>query len=50
MITITGDFAAHVYSLHVENDVSKKLTGDRTKILMLAIPFVVRDLAYHEVD
>ena len=47
MVTITADFAAHVYSLHVEKDVNKEHTGDRTMILMLAIPFVVRDLAYH---
>ena len=49
MMTITGDFAAHVYALHVDKDINKKLTGGRTKLLMLAAPFISRDLAYHEV-
>ena len=49
MMTITGDFAAHVYALHVDKEIQKKLTGDRTKLLMLAAPFILRDLAYHEV-
>ena len=50
MMTITRDFAAHVYALHVDKDNQKKLTGDRIKLLMPAAPFIFRDLAYHEVD
>ena len=49
MVTITPEFAAHVHAQHVRKDISKKLTGDRTKILMLAMPLVCRDLMLEEV-
>ena len=49
MITITPEFAAHVYAQHVRKDISKKLTGDRTLILMPAMLSVCRDLMREEV-
>ena len=49
MVTITPEFAAHVHAQHVRKDISRKLTGDRTKILMLAMPLVCRDLMLEEV-
>ncbi len=33
----------------IKNRTCNKLTGDRTKILMLTMPFICRDLAYEEV-
>ena len=50
MITINAEMAAHVHAKHVEEEVSKKLTGFRTKLLMLPIPFICRDLAFNEVS
>ena len=50
MITITAEMAAHVQAKHVGTDISRKLTGDRTKMLMLSFPFICRDLARNEVS
>ena len=49
MVTITPEFAAHVHALHVKKDIGKKLTGDRTLLLMPAMLSVCRDLAREEV-
>jgi hypothetical protein len=49
MIVITAEMADHVHAKHVKKEITRKLTGDRTKILMLSFPFVCRDLAYKEV-
>ena len=50
MITITAEIAAHVHAKHVGKDTSRKLSGDRTKMLILSFPFICRDLAYNEVS
>ena len=50
MITITAEMAAHVHAKHVGKDISRKLSGDRTKMLILSFPFICRDLAYNEVS
>ncbi len=50
MITPTAEMAAHVHAKHVGKDTSRKLTGDRTKMLMLSFPFICRDLAHNEVS
>ncbi len=50
MITITAEMAAHVHAKLVEKEVSEKLMGDRTKLLMLSFPFICRDLAFNEVS
>jgi len=49
MVTITPAMASHIHAMHVKKEISRKLTGDRTKILMLTMPFICRDLAYEEV-
>ena len=49
MFTITLAMASHIHAMHVKKEISRKLTGDRTKILMLTMPFICRDLAYEEV-
>ena len=50
MVTITEEFAAHVHTLHVQKDVTIRLNGDRTKLLMVTFPFICRDLAFDEVQ
>ncbi len=49
MVTITPAIASHVHAMHVKREISQKLKGDRTKILMLTMPFICSDLAYEEV-
>ena len=49
MVTITYSMASHVLAMHVHKDNQRKLTGDRTKLLMVTLPFLLRDLAYAEV-
>ena len=50
MITITAEMAVHVHAKHVGKDTSRKLTDDRTKMLMLSFPFICRNLAHNEVS
>ena len=47
--TISSDLAAHVLSILLDKDSSRTLTGDRTKLVLLVLPFLIRDLAYEEV-
>jgi len=49
MIEISSDYASHFYDMFVEGHDGKHLTGDRMKILMLTLPFVLRDLISEEV-
>ncbi len=49
MVTITPGMASHIHAMHAKKEISRKLTGNRTKILMLTFPFICRDLAYSEV-
>ena len=44
MLTITPEYAAHFYDLYINGKENAKLTGDRIKMLMLTVPFLVRDL------
>jgi hypothetical protein len=39
-------YAAHFQDIYMEN---AKMTGDRIKMLMLTLPFIVRDLIAPEV-
>ena len=49
MVTITPGMASHIHAMHVKKEISRKLTGNQTKILMLIFPFICSDLAYREV-
>jgi len=49
MLEISSDYASHFYDMFVEEHDEKHLTGDRMKILMLTLPFVLRDLIAEEV-
>lgn len=49
MITISPEYAGHFYDMYINGKENTKLTGDRMKILMLTLPFMVRDLIAPEV-
>ena len=49
MIKVTSDYAAHFYDMYVKNHDGKHMTGDRIKILLLNLPFMLRDLILPEV-
>jgi hypothetical protein len=49
MITISPEYAGHVYDLYINGKENAKLTGDRMKMLMLTLPFMLRDLVSDEV-
>lgn len=50
MITISPEYAGHFYDLYINGKENAKLTGDRMKLLMLTLPFMVRDLIASEVS
>ena len=49
-IEITNDYAAHFYDMYINNHDGKHMTGDRMKILLLNLPFLLRDLVAPEVS
>jgi hypothetical protein len=49
MIEVTSDYAAHFYDMYVKNHDGKHMTGDRIKILLLNLLFMLRDLILPEV-
>jgi len=48
MIQVSPDYASHFLAMYMEPDV-KHLTGDRVRVLMLNLPFLLRDLIKPEV-
>ena len=49
-IEVTPEYASHFYDMYVKNHDGKHMTGDRMKILMLNLPFLLRDLLLPEVN
>ena len=49
IIEITNDYAAHFYDMYINEHDGKHITGDRMKILLLNLPFLLRDLVAPEV-
>ena len=49
MVEVTPDYAAYFYDMYVKNHDGKHMTGDRIKILLLNLPFMLRDLVLPEV-
>jgi hypothetical protein len=49
MVEVTSDYAAHFHDMFVKNHDGKHMTGDRIKILLLNLPFMLRDLILPEV-
>ena len=50
MLTISPQYATHFYDMYINGKENAKMTGDRMKILMLSLPFMVRDLIAPEVS
>ena len=51
MITMSTAYAApsHFHDIYIDGKEHAKMTGDQMKMLMLTLPFVVRDLVAPEV-
>ncbi len=49
MITLSTDYLIHFHDLYIDGKENAKMTGDRMKMLMLSLPFMVRDLIAPEV-
>jgi hypothetical protein len=49
MITLSPEYAAHFHDIYIDGKEGAKMTGDRMKMLMLTLPFAVRDLIAPEV-
>ena len=48
MIQVYPEYGSRFLAMYIEPDV-KHLTGDRVKVLMLSLPFLLRDLIKPEV-
>ena len=44
MITMSPEYAAHFHDIYIDGKECAKMTGDCMKMLMLTLPFLVRDL------
>ena len=44
MLTITPEYAAHIYYLYTNKKENAKFTGDSIKMLMQILPFLIHDL------
>ena len=49
MITLSPEYAAHFHDIFIDGKEHAKMTEDRMKMLMLTLPFMVRDLIEPEV-
>jgi hypothetical protein len=49
MVTLSTEYAAHFHDIYINGKENAKMTGDRMKMLMLTLPFLVRDLIAPEV-
>ena len=49
MVEVTAAYATHFMDMYVDKHTGKHMTGDRVRILLLTLPFVLRDLIAPEV-
>jgi hypothetical protein len=49
MKTLSTDYSIHFHDLYIDGKENAKLTGGRMKMLMLTLPFMIRDLITPEV-
>ena len=49
MITLSTEYSVHFHDLYIDGKENAKMTGDRMKMLMLTLPFMVQDLIAPEV-
>ena len=50
MVEVTTAYAAHFTDMYVDKHTGKHMTGDRVRILLLILPFLLRDLIAPEVQ
>jgi hypothetical protein len=50
MLTMSTEYASHFHDIFIDGKEHAKMTGDRMKMLMLALPHMVRDLIAPEVS
>ncbi len=50
MLTMSTEYAAHFHCIFIDGKEHAKMTGDLMKMLMLALPHMVRDLIAPEVS
>ena len=48
-ITLFTDYSVHFHDLYIDGKENAKMPGDQMKMLMLTLPFMVRDLIAPEV-
>jgi hypothetical protein len=44
MLTLSPEYDAHFHDIYIDGKENAKMTGDRMNMLMLTLPFMVRDL------
>ena len=49
MIPLSPEYAAHFHDIYIDGKEGAKMIGNRMKMLMLTLPFMVRDLIKPEV-
>ena len=49
MVEVTMDYATHFCDMYVDKQKGKHLSGERVRILLLTLPFLLRDLIAPEV-
>ena len=49
VITLSTAYASHFHDIYIDGKENAKMTGDRMKMLMLTLPFMVHDLIAPEV-
>jgi hypothetical protein len=49
MITLSTDYSVHFHDLFIDGKENAEMTGDCMKMLMLTLPFMIRDLIAPEV-
>lgn len=50
MVEVTTAYATHFIDMYVDKHTGKHMTGDRVRILLLTLPFLLRDLIAPEVQ
>lgn len=50
MVQVTTAYATHFIDMYVDKHAGKHMTGDRVRILLLTLPFLLRDLIAPEVQ
>lgn len=50
MVEVSTAYATHFIDMYVDKHTGKHLTGDRIRILLLSLPFLLRDLITPEVQ